>query len=52
MEDEFKARKVTSGKLRDKVRTKNKMVQAVGKVLLKKRLYWLKRYICSKRSWR
>lgn len=36
MEDEFKARKVTSGKLRDKVRTKNKMVQAVGKVLLKK----------------
>ena len=36
MEDESKSRKRTSGKLRDKERTKIKMVQAVGKVLLKK----------------
>ena len=36
MEDELKSRKRTSGKLRDKDRTKVKMVQAVGKVLLKK----------------
>ncbi|SFN33469.1 DNA-binding transcriptional regulator, AcrR family [Paenimyroides ummariense] len=36
MEDESKSRKRTSGKLRDKERTKVKMVQAVGKVLLKK----------------
>lgn len=35
MEDESKSRKRTSGKLRDKERTKVKMVQAVGKVLLK-----------------
>lgn len=36
MEDEPKNRKRTSGKLRDKERTKEKMIQAVGKVLLKK----------------
>jgi len=36
MEDESKSRKRTSGKLRDKERTKVKMIQAVGKVLLKK----------------
>lgn len=36
MEDESKNRKRTSGKIRDKQRTKVKMVQAVGKVLLKK----------------
>lgn len=36
MEDETKSRKRTSGKLRDKERTKVKMIQAVGKVLLKK----------------
>ena len=36
MADESKSRKRTSGKLRDKERTKVKMIQAVGKVLLKK----------------
>lgn len=36
MDDESKSRKRTSGKLRDKERTKVKMIQAVGKVLLKK----------------
>ncbi|MBO6186048.1 MAG: TetR/AcrR family transcriptional regulator [Chryseobacterium sp.] len=36
MEDESRSRKRTSGKLRDKERTKVKMIQAVGKVLLKK----------------
>ena len=36
MEDGSKIRKRTSGKLRDKERTKVKMIQAVGKVLLKK----------------
>ncbi len=36
MEDGLKNRKRTSGKLRDKERTKVKMVQSVGKVLLKK----------------
>lgn len=36
MEDESKSRKRTSGKLRDKERTKVKMIQAVGKVLLKR----------------
>src|SRR5690606_4678517 len=36
MEDKSKKRKRTSGAVRDKERTKNKMVQAVGKVLLKK----------------
>lgn len=36
MKEEPKKRKRTSGAIRDKERTKNKMVQAVGKVLLKK----------------
>jgi len=36
IEDESKNRKRTSGKIRDKDRTKAKMIQAVGKVLLKK----------------
>lgn len=36
MDDESKIRKRTSGKLRDKERTKITMVHAVGKVLLKK----------------
>jgi len=36
MEEKAKERKRTSGAIRDKERTKDKMVQAVGKVLLKK----------------
>ena len=36
MEEESKKRKRPSGAIRDKERTKDKMVQAVGKVLLKK----------------
>ncbi len=36
MEEESQGRKRTSGKLRDKERTKVKMIQAVGKVLMKK----------------
>ena len=36
MDNKPNERKRTSGAIRDKDRTKNKMIQAVGKVLLKK----------------